>query len=55
MDAQQQALSIRQEVTFAPFDFLSRTIAAAARSDGVGAFDALAVDDPGTGRGDFLA
>ena len=50
MDAQEQPLGVGQKVPFAPFDFLARVVAAAAGSGGIGAFDALAVDD-GRARG----
>ena len=54
MNAQEQPLGIGQEVAFAPFDLLPRIEAAAARPDGIGTFDALAVDDGRTGLGVFL-
>ena len=54
VNSQQQTLGIGQEVAFAPFDFLARIVAAAAGGYGVGAFDALAVDDGRAGSGVFL-
>ncbi len=54
MNAQEQPLGIGQEVAFAPFDLLPRIEAAAARPDGIGTFDALAVDDGRTGLGVFF-
>ena len=55
MEPQKQPLGIGQEVAFAPFDFLSRVEAAAAGPDGIGAFDALAVDDGRAGSGVFFS
>jgi hypothetical protein len=55
MDTQEQPLGIGQKVAFAPFDFLPRVVAAAAAPYGVGALDALAVDDPGAGLGVFFS
>ena len=55
MDPWEQPLGIGQEVAFAPFDFLSRVEAAAAGPDGIGAFDALAVDEGRARGGIFLA
>lgn len=53
VDAEKQALGIRQEMAFMPFDFLSPVVATAARPDGIGTFDALTVDDGRAGRGVF--
>ena len=55
VNAKEQPLGIRQEVAFAPFDFLARVVAAAAGPDGIGAFDALAVDDGRAGGGVFFS
>ena len=55
MDPQEQPLGIGQEVALAPFDFLSRVETAAAGPDGIGAIDALAVDDGRAGSGVFLS
>ena len=55
MDPEEQPLGIGQEVAFAPFDFLARVEAAAAGPDGIGAFDALAVDDGRAGGGVFFS
>ena len=54
VNPEKQALGIGQEMAFAAFDFLARIVAAAAGPDGVGAFDALAVDNGRTGLGVFL-
>ncbi len=45
----QIALGVGQDVALTALDLLARIIAA--RTAGFGGFDALAVDDPGTGRG----
>ena len=55
VNAQEQPLGIGQEVAFASFDLLACVIAAAAGGHGIGAFDALAVDDGRAGRGVFFS
>jgi hypothetical protein len=55
MDPQKQPLGIGQEMALAAFDFLPRIVAAAAGPDGIGAFDALAVDDGRAGLGVFFS
>lgn len=55
MNAQEQPLGIGQEVAFAPFDLFPRVEAAAARPDGIGALDALTIDDGGAGLGVFFS
>lgn len=53
--AQEQPLSVGENVAFATFDLLARIVAAAAGCHGVSALHALAVDDRGAGRGVFFS
>ena len=52
--AEEQAVGVGQSVALAPFDLFA-CVVAAARGGELPAFDALAVDDPGAGRGVFFS